>query len=224
MTQNWKCGNTHGQRAATAIGGKDVSKNRREEKRGGRSVVQGEAQSGLSFYANASGNSTCSRRFFKDHLVHALHRPHILISARARKSMSVNCKSSGSPRPSSGMSIALHISPLVISTYIGKLYSRIFAEARYRWRYRCRRFEYGEINRSLIKKTQSAQFLNTYIYSWVCYPIAMWNTAARLYFMYWKRDSDHSIGGGFVLLTRSEPQLFRLITRVSRVGEHARGK
>ncbi|EGI60985.1 hypothetical protein G5I_10747 [Acromyrmex echinatior] len=39
----------------------------------------------------------------------------------------VNRKSSGSPRPSSGMSIALHIPPPVICTYIGKLYSRIFA-------------------------------------------------------------------------------------------------
>lgn len=47
--------------------------------------------------------------------------------ARMCKSMLVNRKSSGSPRPSSGMSIALHIPPLVICTYIGKLYSRIFA-------------------------------------------------------------------------------------------------
>ncbi|KYM92158.1 hypothetical protein ALC53_01221, partial [Atta colombica] len=47
--------------------------------------------------------------------------------ARMCKSMPVNRKSSGSPRPSSGMSIALHIPPPVICTYIGKLYSRIFA-------------------------------------------------------------------------------------------------
>lgn len=51
---------------------------RRGRREGGR------ARSGLSFYANASGNPTCSCRFFKDHLVHALHRPHTLISVRTR--------------------------------------------------------------------------------------------------------------------------------------------
>lgn len=58
---------------------------RRSRSDGGAEAAggRGGARSGFSFYANASGNPTCSRRFFKDHLVHALHPARIPPYSRA---------------------------------------------------------------------------------------------------------------------------------------------
>lgn len=60
-----------------------------------------ERSSRLSFYANASAIPTCSCRFFKNHLAHALHRPvheraHTRSHACARRLMRVDDRPSGS--------------------------------------------------------------------------------------------------------------------------------
>lgn len=205
---------------------------------------------GVSFYANANEIPACSRRFFKGHPAHALHRPythtyayihvqyaHEHIRARAiLRSMQVD-RGALSGKPASFFRNVDRISGSdrragYLHSYREELYS-VFP--------RKQGIDDGETDTANAEGARRARgkprwervikWIRKYIYSRTA-SCALRRSlrcnvaASHSSFVHPEKGFRFQCYGGFVLvLTRSKPhvQLFRLIARASSIGRHVNG-